>query len=212
MGILTQTNFDALINQAAHAADLAGSFGWLQGAGILTQANFDALINQTAHARALARGFVRLQQANILTPENRQALIQVALNGHGHAMGVAARSMILLNNNDQLTPDRLAKMVRKPRHEFVLALQDGEGFSRKDPVDNDVANLRKTLRVLGEGSRQDTPFAKMEPAILGKIGFFATCSTKHKNGIDRKTAAIMSRTLLDKPVVAAPAQRCCSIL
>ena len=81
----------------------------------------------------------------------------------------------------------------------MLALQDGKGFSRKDPVDNDVANLRPYIRVLGEGRRQGTPFAKMVPDILGKIGFFAACSAEREDGIDEKTAAIMSRTLLAKP-------------
>ena len=119
--------------------------------------------------------------------------------------------MILLNNNKQLTSDRLAEIVQRPHHGLLLALQHGEEFSRREPVDNDVANLRQTLRILGQGRRQDTlVFRRIEPAILAKIGFFATCSAEYEDGIDEKTAAIIAPTFLAKPVVAVSQK--CSIL
>ena len=143
-------------------------------------------------------GVETLRQAGILTRENRQALIQILRNGHENAIGVAARSMILLNNNDQLTRDRLAEIVRRPHNGLLLALQDGTGFSREEPVDDDVANLRPYMRVLGEASRQNSLVNKIASPILGRIGFFAACSPEHESGVDKKTAAVIAPALLGK--------------
>lgn len=222
--LLNQSNFDFLVQNPDHANRLARSFVELSKFGHLTAENKQILTNQAHRSDELALGITTIKSKNFISQDEAEILLIKLIQwpGLGHGLHIlsknnmftrdhlnflvqarfsdcyasVARTMTVLDKSNKLDEANKFRLLEYPRHSLLLAKEEGTGFTRKSVVDNQLLDIQKKCRVLGEGRRDSKHiFFDFDPSVLVNIAFLSSTGA-----IDQRTAIITGNELLKKPV------------
>ena len=221
--ILNQDTFKYLVKNPDHANKLARGFVVLSKFGHLTAENKKILENQAARSHELALGITTLKSKNFIPPNELKKFSKKLIEQPGLGNGlnilskndllthdnlnflvkkkfidcyaIVARTMVLLKGANKLNEINKQKLTNHPHHALLLAKKEGVDFTKQITIYNQLLDIQKTCRILGEGMRDDTHmFSRFDPSLLAKIAFLSS-----EGDIDKRTAIITGHEFLKKP-------------